>query len=77
MQALEFAIERGLRRVEAGAQGEHKLQRGYLATPTLSAHYLPHPAFSSVVRRYLEQEREEMEFTLEVLRQEASPYKQT
>ncbi len=42
-QAIEFAIARGLKRVEAGAQGEHKLLRGYMPTPTYSAHYIAHP----------------------------------
>lgn len=74
--ALEFAIERGLQRVEAGAQGEHKLQRGYLPSFTHSVHYIPDPGFSGVVARYLHQERAEMDYTLEVLCREASPYKQ-
>ena len=51
LQALEFAIERGLERVEAGAQGEHKLSRGYLPTLTYSLHYLPDQRFSGVVER--------------------------
>lgn len=75
-QALEFAIERGLQRVEAGAQGEHKLQRGYVPSLTHSLHYLPDPGFAGVVDRYLQQERAEMEYTLRMLRCEASPYKQ-
>ncbi|EFN55029.1 hypothetical protein CHLNCDRAFT_48894 [Chlorella variabilis] len=74
--ALEFAIERGLQRVEAGAQGEHKLQRGYVPSLTHSLHYLPDPGFAGVVDRYLQQERAEMEYTLRMLRCEASPYKQ-
>lgn len=75
-QALEFAIERGLQRVEAGAQGEHKMQRGYIPSLTYSLHYLPDPGFSGVVDRYLQQERAEIDYTIAVLRQEASPYKQ-
>ena len=43
MQALEEAIERGLERVEAGAQGEHKIQRGYLPRLTYSSHYICNP----------------------------------
>ena len=39
-RAIDFAIERGLSRVEAGAQGQHKIQRGYLPTPTYSAHWI-------------------------------------
>lgn len=75
-QALEFAIERGLQRVEAGAQGEHKIQRGYVPSLTFSLHYLTDPGFSGAVERFLTQERAEMEYTLRVLQSEVSPYKQ-
>ena len=44
-RAIEFAITHGLQRVEAGAQGPHKLQRGYLPVPTYSAHWIPIPGF--------------------------------
>lgn len=57
-QAIDAAIERGLRRVEAGAQGEHKLARGYSPVTTWSAHYLPDPGFRRAVADYLERERE-------------------
>jgi predicted N-acyltransferase len=57
-QAIEFAIARGLRKVEAGAQGEHKLLRGYLPTPTYSAHYIAHPGLRRAVDDYLTRERE-------------------
>lgn len=56
-QAIEFAIRHGLRRVEAGAQGEHKLARGYLPVPIHSAHWLADPAFSTAVDRFLRDER--------------------
>jgi predicted N-acyltransferase len=56
-QAIDYAIARGLARVEAGAQGEHKLARGYLPTPTYSAHYIVDPGFRRAVGRYLEGER--------------------
>ena len=56
-QAIEFAIARGLRKVEAGAQGEHKLLRGYLPTPTYSAHYIAHPGLRHAVDDYLVRER--------------------
>ena len=56
-QAIEAAIERGLGRVEAGAQGEHKLARGYAPVTTWSAHYLPDPNFRRAVAGYLERER--------------------
>jgi predicted N-acyltransferase len=57
-QAIEAAIARGIARVEAGAQGEHKLARGYVPVTTWSAHYLPNPNFRRAVAEYLERERE-------------------
>ena len=56
-QAIDFAIHRGLDKVEAGAQGTHKLLRGYLPEPTYSAHYIAHPAWCRAVDQYLRQER--------------------
>jgi predicted N-acyltransferase len=56
-QAIEAAIALGLARVEAGAQGEHKLARGYVPVTTWSAHYLPDPNFRRAVAEYLERER--------------------
>lgn len=56
-QAIAYAIEHGLARVEAGAQGEHKLARGYLPVTTHSAHWIPDPGFKTAVERYLVQER--------------------
>jgi predicted N-acyltransferase len=57
-QAIDFAIARGLKRVEAGAQGEHKLLRGYLPVPTYSAHLIAHPGLKQAVDRFLAAERE-------------------
>ena len=56
-RAIEFAIEHGLARVEAGAQGEHKIQRGYLPRPTYSAHWIAHPGLREAVAGFVEQER--------------------
>jgi predicted N-acyltransferase len=56
-QAIEFAIARKIPRVEAGAQGEHKLARGYLPTTTYSAHYIADPALRRAIAEYLERER--------------------
>src|SRR5215813_4138780 len=56
-QAIEFAIAHGLARVEAGAQGEHKLARGYLPTSTYSAHFIADPALRRAVADYLKRER--------------------
>jgi len=73
-QAIDVAIERGLAKVEAGAQGEHKLARGYLPTPTFSAHYIPDPNFRRAVADYLEQERRMIAANIAVL-EEDSPYR--
>jgi predicted N-acyltransferase len=56
-QAIELAIARGLGRVEAGAQGEHKLARGYVPSTTYSLHYMPDPGFSQAVAQFLGRER--------------------
>jgi uncharacterized protein len=65
-QAIDAAIARGLAVVEAGAQGSHKLARGYVPSPTYSAHYIANPSFRSAIADYLERERaavaQEMEF---------------
>ena len=57
-QAIDAAIELGLSRVEAGAQGGHKLARGYGPVQTWSAHYIVHPGFRAAVADFLERERE-------------------
>ena len=59
-QAIEIAIARKLARVEAGAQGEHKLARGYMPTPTYSVHWIADPSFRRAVARYLVEERDFM-----------------
>ena len=66
-QAIDFAIRNGLRRVEAGAQGEHKLARGYEAVPTYSAHYIANEGFRSAVADFLERETQAMEREIEFL----------
>ena len=55
-QAIDYAIAHGLARVEAGAQGEHKIQRGYLPVPTYSAHYIRDPGFREAVANFLAHE---------------------
>ncbi|MGE0311398.1 MAG: GNAT family N-acetyltransferase [Lautropia sp.] len=54
---IEWAIERGIRRFEGGAQGEHKMARGFLPVPTRSWHWLDHPAFNDAVSEFLVRER--------------------
>jgi predicted N-acyltransferase len=75
-QAIDFAIAHGLARVEAGAQGPHKLQRGYEPVPTYSAHWIRDPGFKDAVERFLAEERREMTFELDQLR-ELLPYRQS
>jgi predicted N-acyltransferase len=60
-RAIDFAIEHGLARVEAGAQGEHKIQRGYLPSPTYSAHWIAHPGLRRAVADFVDRERPAME----------------
>jgi predicted N-acyltransferase len=74
-QAIDFAIAHGLARVEAGAQGPHKLQRGYEPVPTYSAHWIRDQGFRDAVERFLAQERREMSCELDQLR-ELLPYRQ-
>ncbi len=56
-QAIDYAIAHKLMRVEAGAQGEHKLARGYLPKTTYSAHFIANPALRRAVAEYLARER--------------------
>jgi predicted N-acyltransferase len=74
-RAIEFAIAHGLKRVEAGAQGPHKLQRGYLPVPTYSAHWIPDPNFRRAVAAFLAREREMVAEKIEQLA-EFSPFRQ-
>lgn len=66
-QAIDAAIARGLARVEAGAQGEHKLARGYAPVTTWSAHYIPDPGFRRAVADFLARERLAIEREQEML----------
>jgi predicted N-acyltransferase len=75
-QAIEWAIGHGLARVEAGAQGEHKIARGYLPHPVRSAHYIADPALRAPVENYLQRERAAVESEMEWLAEEYSPFRQ-
>ena len=66
-QAIDWAIVQRMARVEAGAQGEHKLARGYLPVPVHSLHYIADPAFCDAVARYLAEERRAVDEEIEVL----------
>jgi uncharacterized protein len=73
-QAIDFAIEHGLARVEAGAQGEHKLARGYVPTETYSAHYIADAGFRAAIADFLKRESNAVERDMEFLGQLA-PFK--
>ena len=74
-RAIDFAIARGLKRVEAGAQGAHKIQRGYLPAPTYSAHWIRDPGFRHAVEDFLKRERRAVENEMEELEEGLSPFK--
>jgi predicted N-acyltransferase len=73
-RAIEHAIAHGIARVEAGAQGEHKIARGYVPVPTYSAHWLLHPGLKRAVAEFLSRERPAMAEEREALAA-ASPYR--
>jgi hypothetical protein len=66
-RAMDFAIEHKMSRVEAGAQGEHKLARGYLPVQTHSLHYISDPNFRAAVAQYLTAERRAVDQDIEIL----------
>ena len=66
-QAIDFALSRGLKRVEAGAQGEHKLARGYRPTTTYSVHDIADPRLAAAIADYLDHERSYVESAVEQL----------
>ena len=74
-QAIDFAIAHGLTRVEAGAQGPHKLARGYLPVRTHSAHWIANPSFREAVERYLDDERQYVDREIEYIGDQHSPYR--
>jgi len=73
-QGLDYCIANGLKRFEPGAQGEHKISRGFLPTPTWSAHWIADEQFRSAIGRFLELEREGMQDYL-IEMQARSPFK--
>ncbi|MEM8878297.1 MAG: GNAT family N-acetyltransferase [Pseudomonadota bacterium] len=75
-QAIDFAIQHGLDRVEAGAQGEHKLARGYEPVTTYSAHYIPDSGFRDAVADYLARERVYVDREVTAL-QDFTPFKKS
>ncbi|MEO1251148.1 MAG: GNAT family N-acetyltransferase [Pseudomonadota bacterium] len=75
-QAIDVAIERGLSRVEAGAQGRHKVARGYEPVPTYSAHWIANASFKDAIERYVAAEREDAMIEIEDIRQ-FTPFKKS
>jgi predicted N-acyltransferase len=67
-QAIDWAIANGLSSVQAGAQGEHKLARGYEPVITRSAHFIPNPSFRDAVANFLEEERRAIDAEIEWMR---------
>ena len=67
-QAINYAIAKGLSRVEAGAQGGHKIARGYEPVPTYSAHWMVDPTFNTAIDHYLERERAQAGHEIETLK---------
>ena len=76
-QAIDFAIENGLTRVEAGAQGPHKLARGYLPVRTHSAHWIANASFRDAVERYLDEERVYVDREIAYIGDNHSPFRST
>jgi uncharacterized protein len=73
-RAIDWAIEHGLKRVEAGAQGRHKIQRGYMPRPTYSAHWIAHTGLRRAVANFLEDERAGIESDMATLAED-SPFR--
>jgi predicted N-acyltransferase len=71
---IEWCIDHGVQKFEPGAQGEHKYDRGFLPTPTYSAHWLRDPRLAQAVGDFIDQERREMEHQIEAMRDD-SPFK--
>lgn len=73
-QGIDYCIEQGLQRFEPGAQGTHKISRGFLPTKTHSAHWIAHPQFDKIIREHVQQETQMMLAECEELMQR-SPFK--
>ena len=76
-QAIDFAIARGLAQVEAGAQGEHKIQRGYMPQRTYSAHLIRDAGLRTAIADYLRRETAAVDWEIAALAEQASPFRRT
>ena len=73
-QAIEYAIEKNIKIVEAGAQGHHKIQRGYIAKPTYSNHLELNHSFAEAIKNYTKLEEIEINKQIKFINTENSPY---
>ena len=73
-QAIEYAIDNNIKTVEAGAQGHHKIQRGYVAESIYSSHLIQNESFAKAVRNFVQIEAKEIDRQIELINQQGSPY---
>ncbi len=73
-QAIEYAIDNNIKKVEAGAQGHHKIQRGYVAEPTYSRHLIQNESFAKAVKNFVQLEAKEIDKQIRLINEQGSPY---
>ena len=73
-QAIEYAIDNNIKTVEAGAQGHHKIQRGYIAESTYSRHLIQNESFAKAVRNFVQIEAKEIDKQIQLINEQGSPY---
>ena len=73
-QAIEYAIDNNIKTVEAGAQGHHKIQRGYVAESTYSRHLIQNESFAKAVRNFVQLESKEIDKQIQLINEQGSPY---
>ena len=73
-QAIEYAINNNIKTVEAGAQGHHKIQRGYVAESIYSCHLIQNQSFAKAVRNFVQIEAKEIDRQIELINEQGSPY---
>ncbi len=73
-QAIEYAIDNNIKKVEAGAQGHHKIQRGYVAETIYSSHLIQNQSFAKAVRNFVQLEAKEIDKQIQLINEQGSPY---
>ena len=73
-QAIEYAIDNNIKTVEAGAQGHHKIQRGYIAESIYSCHLIQNKSFAKAVRNFVQIEAKEIDKQIKLINEQSSPY---